>query len=307
MKKKTFLSITFYLLVISSAYNQARKMYVDNFSNILGTKHLETELFKFVEKNNIDELILYDLHLVNKRFPLGDATQNNILAKFISKAKTEHNIKSISASGESGNFFIKAIHPYNLSRTKPEERFDVYNLEYEYWNEEESLDGGYYCETYLKNSQLTCNRENSFNYYINSLFIMKNLADEANLDIKIEAYVGKFTRDEADKISKNVDMLLIHDYVKSPTHSYLYVKDRLNHLDAIHSHIEISILFSEENNFMGQWLKKHEFKEAERIFFNELEKKDIKLEEHLNFKGFTYYNYSFFKRNLKKMEHLKKY
>ncbi|UAM97838.1 hypothetical protein K8354_16340 [Polaribacter litorisediminis] len=307
MRKLELLSFTFYILFISISLGQGRKMYVDNFSNILGSYTLEKELLEFVDKNDIEEIILYDLNKVHKRFPLGDASQNGLLAKFIAKAKKEHHVKSVSASGETGNFFIKAIHPYNVSRTKQEERFDVYNLEYEYWNKKQSLDGGYYCETYLKKANMSCNRESSFKYYINSLFVMKSLAEDANIDIKIEAYVGKFTRQEADQISKHVDMLLVHDYVEDPKYSYLYVKERLNHLDAIHSHIEISILFSEENNFMGKWLRNHEFEEAERIFFTELEKKQIALEEHLNFQGFTYYNYSFFKRNLKKIKSLNKY
>jgi hypothetical protein len=281
-------------------------MYVDNFSNILGSYSLEKELLDFVKEHDIEELILYDLNKVHKRFPLHDKSQNNLLAEFISKAKTVYNIKSVSASGETSNFFITAIHPYNLSRDKPEERFDVYNLEYEYWNKKESLNGGYYCETYLKNAQLSCNRKSSFKYFLNSLFVMKNLASDADLDIKIEAYVGKFTRDEANQISKHVDMLLIHDYVTLPKYSYLYVKDRLNHLDAIHSQIEISILFSEENNFMGKWLREHKFEIAENTFFSELDKNQIELEDHLNFKGFTYYNYSFFKNNLRKMKSTKK-
>ena len=80
----------------------------------------------------------------------------------------------------------------------------------------------------------------------------------------------------------------------------------MNHLDAIHSQIEISILFSEENNFMGKWLRAHKFEIAENTFFSELDKNQIELKNHLNFKGFTYYNYSFFKNNLEKMKSTKK-
>lgn len=49
-------------------------------------------------------------------------------------------IKKVSASGESGIFFLEAIHPYNKSRKDSIERFNIYNLEYEYWNERESLE-----------------------------------------------------------------------------------------------------------------------------------------------------------------------
>ena len=238
------------------------------------------------------------MHKINKRFPRGVFYKDQPMATFISKAKTKYNIKRVSASGETANFFINAVHPYNLSRKKKEEQFDVYNLEHEYWNDKESLDGGYYCETYLKKASMSCDRNSSFNYFINSLFVMRELVKDANLDIEIEAYVGRYTRKEIDSISSHVDRLLIHDYVAKPEYSFLYVKDRLNYLDAIHSHIDVSILFSAENNFMGKWLRTHDFKKAEEIFFKELEKKEIALENHLNFAGFTYYNYSYFKKSL---------
>ena len=69
---------------------QNRALYVDNFANILGTYHLEKELFEFAKKHEIKELILYDLNKINKRFPLGDRSQNQILADFIVKAKKEY-------------------------------------------------------------------------------------------------------------------------------------------------------------------------------------------------------------------------
>ena len=299
MIKLNYLFSVVCLLLMTTIYGQERKLYVDNFANILGSYTLEHELFEFVETNEIDELILYDLHKVHKRFPLGDASNNQLLADFICKAKKDFGVKSVSASGETGDFFIKAIHPYNQSRENELERFDVYNIEYEYWNKKESVDNGYYCETYLKNAQLKCNRENSFNYFISSLKVMKELAQDDNMDVKTEAYVGRYTRKEVDQISAHVDKLLIHDYVKDPKYSYVYVKDRLNYLDAIHSHIEVSILFSYENNFMGRWLQRHRFQEAEDTFHVELAKNNVKLSEHLNFSGFTYYNYSWFKRNKK--------
>lgn len=70
------------------------------------------------------------------------------MADFIFKTKKDFGVKSVSASGETGDFFIKAIHPYNQSREIELERFDVYNIEYEYWNKKESVDNGRYCETY---------------------------------------------------------------------------------------------------------------------------------------------------------------
>lgn len=272
-----------------------RSMYVDNFANVLGSYKNEKDLFDFAKKHEITELILYDLNKVNKRFWLGDSTKNGVLANFIRKAKTEFGIKKISASGESGGFFIEAIHPYNVSRKDKIERFDIYNLEYEYWNELESKPGGYYCETYLKKGQLPCNRKNSFNYYIQSLEVMRMLADELDHGILVEAYIGNFTKNEVNSIGAHVDRLLVHDYVKREEQIFPYVEKRLHLLEKINSKIQVSILYSMESRFLGSYLKKHDFHEAEKRFFEELNHVDHDLDEHLKFRGFTYYNYGHFR------------
>ncbi|WP_439130527.1 hypothetical protein [Polaribacter sp.] len=289
--------LLYFLVATSFCYGQKkyenRALYVDNFATILGSTTLENELLEFSKNHQINTLILYDLHKINKRFHLGDLSKNHLLASFIKKARTEFGIKKLSASGESSNFFIKAIHPYNISRKDKLERFDVYNLEYEYWNEKESLEDGYYCNTYLKNVQLPCNRENSFKYFIQSLFVMKTLAKELDEGIEVEAYIGNFKHTEVKEISEHVDRLLIHDYVKNPNRNFIYIKERLNLLNKINSKIDISVLYSSEMDFMGKWLKDHKLHEAEIKFFKNLEENDISLEKHLNFKGFSYYNYGY--------------
>lgn len=301
---KIKIQLFFSLILISTLITikaQNRTLYVDNFANILGNYSPENELLEFAKKHKIKELILYDLHKINKSFPLGDSTQNQILADFIVKAKKEYGVERISASGESGNFFIEAIHPYNVSRKNKLERFDVYNLEYEYWNKPASLVGGYYCETYLKNGQLPCNREGSFKYFIGSLETMRFLADEIDHDIEVEAYIGNFQKSEVLQISKHIDRILIHDYVRRSERVFEYVKKRLELLDEIDSNIKVSILYSSEMNFLGDYFKNHELHEAEKKFFDSLRKEEKHLDDHINWNGFSYYNYDY----LKYVTHLK--
>lgn len=295
MKHFTLVVLFLMLSSFSIAQNQYRNraMYVDKFATILGSQNLENELLEFSQEHKINTLILYDLHKINKRFFLGDSTKNKPLANFIKKAKTNYGISKISASGESGGFFIEAIHPYNISRNDKNERFDIYNLEYEYWNEKESLENGYYCNSYLKKGQLPCNRVGSFKYFIEALFIMKDLASSFDDSIEIEAYIGNFNDKEVKEISQHADRLLIHDYVRDPKRNFIYIKERLNLLDEINSKIQISILYSSEMKFMGKWFTDHKLHEAEVKFFKELEKDNIALKEHLNFNGFTYYNYGY--------------
>jgi len=305
MKLIKYVLIAICLLNISYTLSTERELYVNNFNNILGSYHLETELLEFVKNHEINTLILYDLHKINKRFALGDETKNGVLASFIVKAKVEYGIKKISTSGESSDFFINAIHVYNTSRTKTSEKFDIYNLEYEYWDEESSSNKGYYCKSYLKDSYQKCNRENSFKFYIESLKIMRKLANEIDHPIQIEAYIGKFTGKEVQNISNHVDRLLIHAYVRKPQESFHYVKNRLNLLAGIDSKIKVSILYSSEMKFLGKWFSTQSFQTAEEIFFKDLQKEGINLKDKLNFQGFTYYNYSYFQYSLERFKNHK--
>jgi hypothetical protein len=286
------------LFIFSTTYGYQRKLYVDNFNNILGSYNLEKKLLDFCAKNNIKTLILYELHKVNKRLPLADSTKNKVLAKFISKARLEYNIEEISASGETGDFFLKAIHPYNQSRKKKEEKFNVYNLEFEFWKKGDYEDGGYYCETYLKKGAIPCTREGSFNYFIEALDIMKLLVDQDNCSVKIEAYIGITSTKEISTIAKYVDRLLVHAYKLDPEKSYLYSKERLNMLAEINSNIEVSIIYSAEGKFMGNWLKKNSYIKAENIFYNEI-KNNPKVYKNINFNGFTYYTYKHLESSLR--------
>ena len=195
-----FLVIT--LFIVFKSYASNRILYVDQFYHILGNEQKENNLLDFTVQNGFDKISLYDLHKINRDYPLADKTKNDILARFIFKAKINYGLKEVGGSGESADFFIKAIHAYNMSRINPIERFDAYNLEYEYWKEDANKNGGYYCENYLKKNGQDCNRKNTFNFFLNSLATMKALAKENSHKVTVEAYVGKYYKHEIQKISK---------------------------------------------------------------------------------------------------------
>lgn len=153
----------------------------------------------------------------------------------------------------------------------------------------------YYCDNYLKNAQLKCNRDGSFKYFLNNLKIMKILTSELDSKVEFEAYIGFFKEEEIKEIVKDVDRLLIHDYVRDPNDLFYYVKKRLTILDKLKSEVKVSILYSSEMDFLGRYYRKHDFHEVERLFWDQLEKDNITLKEHLNFEGMTYYNYNYFK------------
>lgn len=292
-----FLIITLFIVVKS--YGSNRILYVDQFYHILGSEQKENDLLKFTVENGFDKIILYDLHKINKAYPLADKNKNGILARFIFKAKINYGLKGVGGSGESAEFFINAIHAYNMSRINPIERFDTYNLEYEYWKEEPNKDGGYYCINYLKSNGKDCNRKTSFNYFINSLKTMKALAKENSHKVTVEAYVGKYYKSEIQKISKYVDRLLVHVYVTNPKSGFNYANKRLEYLSEVKKMPKVSIIYSSETLFMGGWLKFNSLKRGEKIFKDSMKKQNKNLLKKINFTNFTYYNYNNLAKSIK--------
>lgn len=299
MKWNTPILLLITFCTIINSYASERILYVDQFYEILGNVHKENNLLEFTVENGFDKIILYDLHKINKEYPLASKTTNRILAKFIYKAKTTFGLKEVGGSGESGSFFITAIDAYNRSRKNPLEKFDSYNLEYEYWKRDDSIDGGYYCRNYLKRNGKTCNRKESFKFFIKSLSIMKSLTLQSTHKIKVEAYVGKFTKDEIHTISKYVDRLLVHVYVRNPKRGFHYASKRLEYLSEVKNKPKVSIIYSSEILFMGGWLKFNSLKKGEKIFVDSMHQTNKSLVNKINFTNFTYYNYHQLTRSLK--------
>lgn len=286
--KKFLIFILIFLLAIPLVAND-RKLYVDNFKNIIGNIEEEQKLLAFAETLNIEELILYDLDKIHKVNDLTLNTTSEVLAKFIRKAKTRYGLKRITASGESANFFINVIHKYNKSRTKLLERFDVYNLEFEYWNSNYSY-GNYYCENYLRKNGIPCTKSGAYNYFKESLHVLRMLSNELENPVLVQAYIAKFTPEEVKKIEPYVDVLLVTVYEKSMNRlksSTIKNVEKLRKLK--NDDTEISILMSSEPIFMGGFFK-----------YNSLNATEKKLEAYVdanssvdvNNLSFTYYNYS---------------
>jgi hypothetical protein len=126
VKKK--LLCLFFIFFFAKLFCYQRTLYVDNFNSILGNSAKEDKLLFFAKKNDFSTLMLYQLNKVDKRFSLSDPRRNNILAEFISKAKTKFSIQEIGASGECASFFTYTINLYNKTRNKADEKIDLYNL-----------------------------------------------------------------------------------------------------------------------------------------------------------------------------------
>lgn len=289
---KRTLTCIFCLFFITNIFCRQRTLYVDNFNNIIGSSSKEDKLLLFAKRNNFKTLILYQLNNVDKRIPLTDPNKNTVLAEFIAKAKNEFSIQKVGASGECASFFTNTINLYNDSRNKPEEKFDIYNLEYEYWSKKASGEDGYYCINYLNDNNIPCNREGSFKYFIENLKELKSLSNKSQHTINIEAYVGYYTENEIIETTKYADRLLLQAHGKTPKICFTAAKKSLNYLSKIKSDTKTSILFSTKMNHLGRWLKFDSLNDGETLFIDEMNKNNSQLKKNINLDGFTYHTYS---------------
>ena len=272
--------------------NICRAMYVDNFETILGDVNAENTLLSYAQSHDIKTLLLYGLHVVNANYDMTNPATNFILADFISKAKTIYGVQEVGATAENGHFFTTIIDVYNNSRTVSNEKFDIYNLEFEYWSNSATEPGGYYCTTYLTPNGLPCTVDGAFQFYISILQTINNLATNNTHPIITEAYVGWPTTGQADTIGANLDRLRLHAYVGDPNIAFNYSKDRLIDFANGTPELDVSIIFSSEPNFMQTWLENNSMVSAENIYITDLLNESVEWTNNVNLEGFTYFTYT---------------
>ena len=143
----------------------------------------------------------------------------------------------------------------------------------------------------MRKNAIPCNREGSYNYYKESLSILKLLAEESNTKIKTEAYLGNFHSKEIHKISEHADRILVSGYANTPEKSFTIVKKLLKIISTCVCKPEVSVIFSSELEYMKGYLNYHSLDAVEQKFIKLMKKN--KIYDKINFKGFTYFNYSY--------------
>ncbi len=277
-----------------------RAMYIDGFSRILGDADAETELLEYAKSHKLDELLLYDLHRVLNKGNAADHRHNAGLARFIARAKTDYGVQAVAAIGEHAGFFADVIDPYNSSRKNPKERFDIYNLEFEFWIESRIRD--VYFEPYLKPNKLPANPDGAFKFFLSTLKQMRALAKANSHPIRTEAYIGwtdklsGMTAIEVERaIAQHVDRLRVHAYRRQP--DFKYTSRRLSGLFKSKPNLPVSIILSAEPEFMREWLQQNSMSAAEAEFTKQLsESVSGELRSRMKLEGFTYFSYGHSKR-----------
>ena len=270
----------------------SRSMYVDGFSNILGNATAENTLLSFAVAKGMESLLLYELHIVHANHDLTSTSTNQVLADFIYKAKNDYGILHIGAIAENAWFFENRIDAYNDTRTNPLEKFDIYNLEFEFWITNSVSAGQYYCTTYLQSGGFSCDTSGGFHFFLQELAAIKTLATNNAHTIRTEAYVGWTNAGQAEEIGNNLDRVLVHAYVANPSTSFSYSENRLMDFANGNPNLDVSIIFSSEPNFMQTWLENNSMTNAESIFTTDWTNGSTGWVKNIDLVGFTYFTYS---------------
>ena len=277
-------------LTLSTSYAQTpalRGIYIDGFSQILGNTAKEDSLLHYAQDSSFNYLALYDLHNIS----FSNATSVGKLAGFIRNARENYGIQYIGAVGESYSSFQSKIAPYNNGRTNPNERFNVFNLEFEFWISSSVNPGAYYCTQYLIQNNCSCDTSGAFKFYIDQMRKIDSLAGVQNA--LSETYVGWFNQGQGQQIAQNTDRVLVHAYRTDASSVFGYSKSRLSYLASNNQQVNVVPIFSAEPNFMGPWLNSHSMTEAYSKYTADFNSDNSSWKPYINLLGYQWFDYGF--------------
>lgn len=243
-------------------------------TGILGNTTKENALLNFARNNGVNYLILYNLEGMDVT-----STRASQLASLISRARADYGIHQIGAAlgaAESADMVIA----YNNAHAA-NERIDVLNLEYEFWNE--------------------TNRAAAFNNAISILNYFNTLGATHNLESEI--YIGWITEAEGVALGNTADRILVHFYRKTDADIINYGIERLQYLAGASRNVRIAPIFSNEgpantgdptSYFMGPWLETHPNDQAYKTWINGYNALSATWKNNLDVMGPTWFLYNHF-------------
>jgi len=284
------LLFTMLLLSMQSAKAQVpalRGIYINGFDDILGNSAEEDRLLQYAQDSSFNYLALYDLQAIN----LSSSTNANKLATFMRRARDNYGVQYIGAVCESYSSFQNKIAPYNNGRSNANEKFNVFNLEFEFWISSSVQPGAYYCIQYLAPNNCACDTAGAFSYYKDQLRKIDSLASTQNAIS--ETYVGWFNQGQGQQIASVTDRILVHAYRTDPSSVFGYSKNRLSYLASLNQQVSVVPIFSSEPDFMGPWLNSHSHAEAFNKYQSDFNADNSSWKPYIQLLGYHWFTYSY--------------
>ena len=264
----------------SAQYPAYRGMYLNNLTGIIGNTTNENQVVRYAVDSGYNAMTIYDLPAINW------TTQSNTLAAFFSKLRTA-GVTSISGVVENTNT-ANQIKAYNNSRTNASEKFNVINVEFEFWAT--TSINSMYCSQYLTPNGYACDTAGAFKYYKVLLSQVTSIAHSCGATSEI--YVGWFNQGQAQQFFSLVDRILVHAYRVNPSDVFAYTQTRLGYLAT--APVNIGIIFSNESIFMGPWLLSHKQLDAWAKYLSDYNISTAAWKSNVNLIGYQWFKWSLF-------------
>lgn len=285
MLNKTRLFLIAVLMMIgSSTFAQnVRGFYLQDVGDWLGNTTKENEILDYAQGNGFNYILFYDLGDIN----WNSSTEKNQLGAFIHKARTSYGILQVGGVVEYAGYLSQKLIPYNTSRTRSSEKFDVINLEFEFWVS--SSISSSYCSKFLTAAGFTCDKAGAWNFAWREFKLIDDLC--AANGLISEFYLGWPSKTQIQQIASRADRILLSAYRPSDSDIYTYSKGRMTDIAGIGGTTKVLTLMSSESSFMGSWLNTHPHTQPYQTMKTALANETASFKNNIKLEGIQWFTY----------------
>jgi hypothetical protein len=280
--RKFLLAVLFFISTATFGQN-IRGFYITNIGSWLGNTTKETAILNYAQGNGYNYIAFYDLGDIN----WSNSSQKNLLASFMRRAKEQYGITQTGAVVETYSYAASNVVPYNNSRSNANEKFDVLNLEFEFWNL--SSIRASYCSKFLSPAGCSCDTAGAWKFAWKQFKQIDSTA-AANGMIS-EVYLGWPNKGQMQQLASRADRILLHAYRPTDADIYSYSRNRLIDLASLGSSKKVIALFSGESSFMGPWLASHPITRPYQTYSSNLSAETASFKQYVNLQGYHWFTY----------------
>ena len=292
MKNKTKLFLLSALLMLSmSTFGQnVRGFYLQDVGSWLGNTIKENEILKYAQGNGFNYILFYSLGDISWT----NSTNKNQLGAFIKKARTTYGITQVGGVVEYAGYVSNNIIPYNNSRSSSLEKFDVINLEFEFWVS--SSISSSYCSKFLNAAGFTCDKAGAWKFAWRELKLIDDLCTANGLIS--EMYLGWPDLTQMQQIASRADRILLSAYRPTDGDIYIYSKQRMKDIASIGGSTKVITLMSAESTFMGPWLTTHPQTRPYQTLAANLASETLAFKQNINLQGYQWFTYKYLPKTM---------
>ena len=283
--------LSFMLLISLTTLGQSvRGFYLQDVGTWLGNTVKENEILDYAQGNGFNYILFYDLGNIS----WSNSTQKNQLGSFIKKARTQYGISQVGGVVEYAGYASQNLIPYNNSRSSSAEKFDVIDLEFEFWVS--SSISASYCRKFLSPGGYTCDRAGAWQFAWKQIKAIDDLCIANSL--MSEVYLGWPTQSEMQQIASRADRILLSAYRPTDADIYAFSVPRMKDIASIGGTTKVITLLSSESSFMGPWLNSHPQSRPYQTMSNALAAETGAFKQNINFQGYQWFTYKFMPKTI---------